>query len=157
RGHHAHLQVFGKNLFIISDPEDVIHVLKTNDKNYTKGRTTKMLRSFLGSGLITNEGDSWKENHRQIRPMMNYRNVINFRERIENVVHQFFKDSMEVSDLNLFQKMNQLTWMIVLQTLFSEEPSPSLMGWLEEIQELLEIITRKTRSSLPLPFWIPTR
>lgn len=157
KGHRAHLNVFGRNLFIISSPEDVIHVLKTNDKNYSKGRTTQMLRSFLGNGLITNEGESWKEHHRQIRPMMNFRNIIQFRERIEKVVRDFVSNELQRNELNLFQKMNRLTWNIVLQTLFSEEITPSLLGWLDEIQELMEIITRKTRSSIPLPFWVPTQ
>lgn len=155
-GHRTHLNVFGKNLFIISDPEDVFYVLKTNDKNYSKGRSTQMFRSLLGNGLLTNEGSSWKEQHKLIRPMMNIKSMLNFIPRIESVVAEFLPAYMERSDMNAFQKMNLLTWSIALKTLFTEELTPELTEWLEDVQDLVGIITRRTRTSLPLPVWVPT-
>src|SRR5690606_25381671 len=88
-GHRTHLNIFGKNLFIISHPKDVLHVLKYNYAAYTKGRTTKVLRKFLGNGLITNEGDSWRRQHRLIRPMMNPKRINQISTNIFSVANEF--------------------------------------------------------------------
>ncbi len=156
QGHRARLEIFGKKLFIVSHPEDVLHVLKTNNAGYTKGRTTKALRRFLGNGLITNEGASWRKQHRMIRPVMNLRSVFELAPKMLETVETFLPSLDAEADLDGFHQMNRLTWRIILRTLFSQEPTPELDAWLHEILELMRIITAKTRSSIPLPFWVPT-
>lgn len=155
-GHRIYLNIFGKQLFIISHPDDVIHVLKTNNAAYTKGRTTKALRQFLGSGLITNEGDSWRKQHRLIRPIMNIKSVFDIAPKILSTAIDFVPVIESQTEVNAFREMNRLTWRIILKTLFSLEVTTEMDDWLEEILELMQIITSKTRSSIPVPFWVPT-
>jgi cytochrome P450 len=157
QGHSVYLNIFGKHLFIISKPEDVVHVLKNNHGAYTKGRTTKALRQFLGNGLITNEGNSWRKQHRMIRPVMNPKSVLEIAPKILSTTAEFIPllSSREVTDT--FHEMNRLTWRIILKTLFSMEVSNEMDAWLEDIVDLMRIITSKTRSSIPVPFWIPTK
>ncbi len=156
QGHRARLEIFGKKLFIVSHPDDVVHVLKTNNGSYTKGRTTKALRRFLGNGLITNEGESWRKQHRMIRPVMNLRSVFDLAPKMLETVETFLPSLDADGELDGFHQMNRLTWRIILRTLFSQEPTAALDEWLHEILELMRIMTAKTRSSIPVPFWIPT-
>ena len=156
QGHRIHMNIFGKELFIISHPDDVIHVLKTNNAAYTKGRTTKALRQFLGSGLITNEGDSWRKQHRLIRPIMNIKSVFDIAPRILSTAIEFVPVIESQTETNAFREMNRLTWRIILKSLFSLEVSTEMDDWLEDILELMQIITSKTRASIPVPFWVPT-
>lgn len=156
QGHRIHLKIFGKQLFIISHPEDVVHVLKDNNSAYTKGRTTKMLRTFLGNGLITNEGESWRKQHRLIRPVMNVKSIYDLAPKIHSTVQEFLPEISVNKEVNAFREMNRLTWRIILKTLFSLNVSTELDDWLEDIVDLMHIITSKTRSSIPIPFWIPT-
>lgn len=155
-GHRIFLNIFGKKVFIISHPQDVLHVLKTNHASYTKGRTTKALRQFLGSGLITNEGDSWRKQHRLIRPIMNPKSVYEIAPRILQTAVEFMPEIAKQDQVNALRELNRLTWRIILKSLFSEEITAELDDWLEDILELMRIITAKTRSSIPIPFWIPT-
>jgi cytochrome P450 len=157
QGHRGKLSIFGKKLLVISDPQDVIHVLKNNNASYTKGRTTKALRQFLGSGLITNEGDSWRKQHRLIRPIMNMKSIYDLAPRIQATTYEFISGMKSDSEVNSFNEMNRLTWRIILKTLFSQEPTKEMDEWLHEILELMHIITGKTRSSIPIPFWVPTK
>ncbi len=157
-GEFSHLNVFGKHLFIVSNPDDVMFVLKSNHQAYSKGRTTKMLQKFLGRGLITNDDmKSWRKQHRLIRPMMNLKSIFQLAPKIDEVVQKFVQDLDISKEVNIFHEMNRLTWRIILKTLFSQESNKEMETWLHEILELMEIVTRKTRSSLPLPFWIPTK
>lgn len=156
-GHRILLNFFGRDVFIISHPEDVLHVLKTNNSGYTKGRTTKALRSFLGSGLITNDGDSWRKQHRLIRPIMNLKSVYEIAPRILSTSLEFIPEIEKQSEINAFREMNRLTWRIVLKTLFSQEITTEMDDWLGDILDLMQIVTTKTRSSIPIPFWVPTK
>jgi len=156
-GHTTHLKIFGKNLFIISHPEDVLHVLKTNHSSYSKGRTTKVLAKFLGNGLITNDNvNTWRKQHRLIRPLMNLKSVLDFAPKIFEVTSNFI-DELEGDEVNSFHQMNRLTWRIILKTLFSQETNPEMELWLQDILALMDLVTKKTRSALPLPFWVPTK
>ncbi len=156
QGHRMTLDIFGKKLILLSHPNDVLHVLKTNNSAYTKGRTTKALRQFLGRGLITNEGDSWRRQHRLSRPIMSWKSVYQLAPKILETSQTFVASMENGYELNSFHEMNRLTWRIVLKTLFSQEPTPEMDFWLEDILLMMKIITGKTRSSIPVPFWIPT-
>ncbi len=157
QGHRVHLNIFGKNLFIISHPQDVIHVLKTNPNGYTKGRTTKALRQFLGNGLITNEGQSWKKQYRLIRPIMNLKSVFEIAPKILHTTRDFIPEIESQGQIDALKEMNRLAWRIVLNTLFTQKVTTEMDDWLEDILDLMRIITSKTRSSIPIPFWVPTK
>lgn len=156
QGHRVHLNIFGKKLFIISHPQDVLHVLKTNPNAYTKGRTTKALRQFLGNGLITNEGESWKKQYRLIRPIMNLKSVYELAPKILFTTQEFISEIESKGQIDALREMNRLTWRIVLNTLFTQKVTTEMDDWLEDILEMMRIVTSKTRSSIPLPFWVPT-
>ena len=50
---------FGRNrpLLVLSRPEHAEHVLVARQRNYVKAVTYRPLRAFLGSGLLTSEGE----------------------------------------------------------------------------------------------------
>lgn len=155
-GHRIQMNIFGKQILIISHPEDVLYVLKNNHSAYTKGRTTKALRQFLGSGLITNEGDSWRKQHRLIRPIMNLKSVFDIAPRILETTLEFIPEIDDKKEVDAFREMNRLTWRIILNTLFTQKITSEMDDWLEDILELMRIITTKTRSLVAAPFWFPT-
>ncbi len=155
-GPRSYYNIFGIKLLVFSDPGDVLHVLKTNPGAYSKGRTTRALKQFLGNGLVTNEGDSWRKQHRLIRPIMNLKSVINISPQILGETLAFLPEISKAEGVNALKEMNRLAWRIILRTLFSYEITREMDDWLEDILDLMRIITSKTRSSIPIPFWIPT-
>jgi cytochrome P450 len=158
QGDFIRLNIFGKKIYIVSNPNLVVEVLKTKHQFYSKGRTTKMLKKFLGSGLITNDDiPSWRKQHRLIRPLMNPKSIFELAPKIDSIAEDFIQSLASKDEINGFHEMNRLTWRVILKTLFSQEPTPEMDLWLEDILELMEIITRKTRSLIPLPFWLPTK
>lgn len=156
-GHHMFLEVFGKKVYVISHPDDIIHVLKTNNAAYEKGRTTKALAKLLGKGLVTNEGNSWRKQHRLIRPVMNIKSVYDLAPKMLESTLEFVDEIKDQKEINAFREMNRLTWRIVLKTLFSQEINPEMDVWLEDILHFLKLVTKKTRTAIPLPYWVPTQ
>ena len=155
-GQRVVVDIFWKRLIVLVDPTDVLHVLKENNSSYTKGRTTKKLIKFMGKGLITNEGDDWRRQHRLIRPVMNLKNVLETGPKMHQTTNEVVTKLNISGEVNSFFEMNRLTWRIVLNTLFTQEAVPEMDEWLNDILYLMESITKKTRTLVPIPFWIPT-
>lgn len=150
------LSIFGKDLLITSKAEDVNYVLKENAANYLKGRTTQKLQILLGQGLVTAEGDTWRKQHRLIRPLMNTKGIIQLLPKMSEVIEAHYKNFPPSKDLNISKEMTSLTWKIVLNTLFSVDDKNKNEEWLEGILDVMEAVTVRTRSVLPIPFWVPT-
>jgi len=127
QGPVAHMTFFGKHLYLVSSPEDVTQVLKTDNQIFIRGKALKEMQKFLGKGLITNDGDEWRKQHILIRPTMAAKNVI------------------------------KLAWRIVLRALFSQPSNDEMDDWLTDILEMISIVTSKIRSPLKIPLWMPTR
>src|SRR5580765_3837161 len=54
--------------FLVSNPDDVRHVLQDNARNYHKSPLYDKLRMFLGNGLLTSEDDFWLRQRRIAQP-----------------------------------------------------------------------------------------
>jgi cytochrome P450 len=66
----------GRRRFVLfSRPECVEHILVKNQDNYVKAFTYRALRIFLGDGLVTAEGDTWRRHRRIVQPVFARRNV----------------------------------------------------------------------------------
>jgi cytochrome P450 len=54
--------------YLLNHPDDIEYVLRTNHRNFIKDRSTRMLSSFLGQGLLTSDGDTWRTERRLAQP-----------------------------------------------------------------------------------------
>ncbi len=155
----ALVTIFGKKLLITSIAEDVNYVLKENAANYLKGRTTQKLQILLGQGLVTAEGETWKKQHKLIRPLMNTKGIIQLIPKMTEVIEYHFSETPKSSNINASEEMTLLTWRIVLNTLFSVGPKEASEGIkaLDGILIAMDAITLRTRTVIPIPFWVPTK
>ena len=71
---------FGRNrpLLVLSRPEHAEHVLVARQRNYVKAVTYRPLRAFLGSGLLTSEGEVWERHRRIVQPVFARRHLSGF-------------------------------------------------------------------------------
>ena len=65
----------GFSTYVISDPDDVQHVLRANWLNYPKGWTIKRVAFLLGNGLMASEGAFWQSQRQMIQPAF-HRNAV---------------------------------------------------------------------------------
>jgi cytochrome P450 len=76
---------------------------------------------------------------------------------MNEVIEAHYKDFPRSKDINISKEMTSLTWKIVLNALFSVDDKNKDEEWLEGILDVMEAVTARTRSVLPIPFWVPTR
>jgi len=63
--------IYGTNVYVVSAPEYVEHVLLKNWQNYPKGQAIKRIALLLGNGLMVSKGDFWTRQRRMIQPAFN--------------------------------------------------------------------------------------
>ncbi|GAC1479153.1 MAG: cytochrome P450 [Gemmatimonadaceae bacterium] len=69
-GDIVHVPVGDTHQFIVSDLAHVKHVFVDNHRNYTKGPGYEFIAGFLGRGLITSEGETWRRHRRAVQPVL---------------------------------------------------------------------------------------
>jgi cytochrome P450 len=67
--------IYGTNVYVVSDPQYVNHVLRENWQNYKKGQDIKRIGFLLGYGLMVSEGDFWKSQRRMIQPAFHHETI----------------------------------------------------------------------------------
>ena len=68
--------MFGRRLFVVNDPAAIKHILIDNAANYQKTEITRrILEPGLGKGLITSEGETWRQHRRAMSPAFDHRSI----------------------------------------------------------------------------------
>jgi cytochrome P450 len=65
----------GRSFWLLGSPEHAGHVLAANQDNYVKAFTYRPLRMLVGNGLLTSEGEHWRQHRRLIQPLFTHRQV----------------------------------------------------------------------------------
>jgi enediyne biosynthesis protein E7 len=61
--------VFGRDVYVVSNPEFCEHILRWNWRNYARsGQVVKRISLLLGNGLIASNGEFWASQRRMIQP-----------------------------------------------------------------------------------------
>ena len=67
-GRMVRISIGGRRQYMIFQPEDVKHVLQENNRNYGRSPAFMILKRFLGEGLLTSDGDFWRQQRRLAQP-----------------------------------------------------------------------------------------
>jgi cytochrome P450 len=126
------------------------HMIK--DEDYTDER--KGLARFLGSGLLTSNGDFWKRQRKLVAPALHTKQIANYAQTMVEYTETMLSTWRDDMVLNMNLAMNDLTMRIVGKTLFNI----TLEGDLRSIGQAMEVIqVRSSGNSLDfLPNWVPT-
>jgi len=74
-GDAVRLAVGPKVLYFFNHPEHAKHVLADNSANYHKGIGLVQAKRALGDGLLTSEGELWREQRKIIRPVFQQKRI----------------------------------------------------------------------------------
>jgi cytochrome P450 len=74
-GDAVRVPVGPKELYLFNHPEYAKHVLADNAANYHKGIGLVHARRALGDGLLTSEGELWREQRKVIQPAFQHRRI----------------------------------------------------------------------------------
>ncbi len=112
--------------FLLSHPEDIEYVLRTNAKNYPKDAfVNARFRTFLGNGLLTSEGDFWLRQRRLAQPAFHRRRLAALAGVITDATEAMgerWRSSAESGlPLDVAEEMSLLTLQVVGRALLGAE------------------------------------
>src|SRR5215468_2422174 len=114
--------------FLITNPDDVRHVLQDNARNYHKSPLYEKLRMFLGNGLLTSEDDFWLRQRRIAQPAFHRQRMA----AIAGVMAELARDAAARwqplaatgRPVDVDEEMMRLTRTVVLRALLGADLGP---------------------------------
>ena len=135
----------------ILEPDAIQHVLEKHHTNYKKSRIYDPLKLALGNGLLTSEGDFWKQQRKKIQPSFNTDAIKMFCQDISEACDQKL-DQIGTHPLDLNKEIADLTINIACRAFFDL----SEINFSEFIAEKTNEINHFTHYRTLFPF-IPLR
>lgn len=108
-------------VWMLSHPEHIRDVLVTNQKKFMKGRGIQMMKSLLGEGLLSSEGETHMRQRRLVQPAFHRQRVASYATSMVEDACKLRERWAEVSAgeiIEMAQEMMRLTLVIAGRTLF---------------------------------------
>ena len=141
----------------LNDPALVEHVLVHHNENYVKGDVFQTaLRPIVGEGLLTSEGETWREQRHRIQPAFTPERINAAAGVMTDYAERLTDEWTDGERRNVHDDMMQVTVEIVAQALFDvdiRERRGDLGGALEAVMDHAQ---RQMGRPVQLPLWLPT-
>jgi cytochrome P450 len=111
-----------KEAIVTTDPIVIEHVLKTNAENYRKSEIqVKRMGHFLGKGLLTTEGEPWRNQRRLIQKGFDRKQL----DALSEIMQDSLAESMREFDrrihegpVDIYPQLMEMTFAMVARSLF---------------------------------------
>ncbi|MCB9691348.1 MAG: cytochrome P450 [Alphaproteobacteria bacterium] len=144
-------------LLLVNEPALIEEALVQRHRSLHKDALYELLRPLLGNGLVTAEGDAWKQDRRLCAPSFTPRHVATWRDAMDQEVQRWVDGLPATAELDLFHEMMRMTARIVLRTLFGdvEVDVRAAASALDTV--MAEFVHDAQGRRAFLPPWVPTR
>lgn len=131
-----------RHVFFSRNPHFLRYTLQKNQRNYTKSKIqTKDLKKYVGNGLLTNEGDSWRKQRKLIQPAFHKKQLALLLDTMQSVIKAEIAKIPTHGEVDIFPICNELAFKVVAKSLFSSDIDAALIEQLkystEEAQKML--------------------
>lgn len=120
----AHSPTLNRDLWVLSHPDHVRHVLVDHHANFTKGIGIERVAILLGNGLMTSEGDHWRAQRKMVQPAFHRKVIATWMPHIhaatERLAQRWQDASTREEPVNVTQDMSEATLEVVLRALFGD-------------------------------------
>ena len=153
-GDMAWMPWMGKRCLFVYHPDLIAHVLKNNHTNYSKGHQYKDLKPLLGNGLLTSEGELWREERRVMAKQFHQPAIEEYIKTISRITEK--KLHFTDGEIDISREFNRLALDLAGQLFFGADVD----GFSESISEGLnyemEKVNARIRSAFAFPLSVPT-
>lgn len=117
--------IYSSDVYVVSDPQWVHHVMRKNWQNYRKGLAIKRVELLLGRGLISSEGEFWKTQRRRIQPAFHHTHIAGLRSVIVEanaaLLRKWEQAAQAGQSVNVTHDISLMVLEMVLRSIFSED------------------------------------
>lgn len=147
---------FGRMMTVINDPTLIRHFFVENAANLRHGDIRQaVLRPALRDGLLTSDGETWRNARKAMAPVFTPRNVEGFARSMRETA-EAFADTLEPGRALLAPQLSELTYRVLSEALFSGEISADTEAMLADVARFLEALGHPDPLDiLQAPAWVP--
>lgn len=152
-GHFFHVQYPAFDFHYLLAPEGVQYVLEKNHDNFQKSTVYDPLKLAIGNGLLTSDGDFWKQQRKIIQPLFNTSFIKSFCHDISLATDRSLQH-MGADPFNLTQALADLTIDIACRAFFDVEDMDFSAFISEKTNEINEFVAQRVLFPF-VPMWFP--
>ena len=148
-------------VYLVSNPDYLQYILRDNNQNFEKPEMLyRVMRKFIGNGLVTSSGDFWLRQRRMIQPHLHRKQLPLLYNNMVSAITSML-DSWELRAANgevfdLQIEMSQITMEVILRTMFGTDMcSEQEMKTVSEMMPILVGYIGQNGFFGFLPEWMP--
>jgi len=123
--YRAHSPALGRDLWVLSHPDHVRHVLVDHHADFTKGIGIERVAILLGNGLMTSEGEHWRAQRKLVQPTFHRKVIAAWMPHIHaatlRLAQRWETAASAGTPVNVTQDMSEATLDVVLRALFGDD------------------------------------
>jgi cytochrome P450 len=154
-GDVVRLRAPGQTFYQLNHPRDIESVLRGQHQNFHKWRPLRGTARLFGSGLLTNEGDAWKQQRKLCNPSFQTRQVQTYAPAMVEHTCRMLEGWRPGQVRVINDDVNRLALAILTRTLFGIDLDTEAVD-LEEVLGSVLGYFGDPFNSLVLPSWLPT-
>ena len=145
------LRFLGQRHYVFSAPEQVHEILLEKSKSFHKNYG--LLQKLLGEGILTADGEFWKQQRKIINPLF----MKSSHEHFARVIREEFAvfDQKNLRTPWIQEEMLELSLRIISRILFSEIDPQTVEIVKNTVEDFQTHFVKSFRSLVPLPFATP--
>ncbi|QXP80166.1 MULTISPECIES: cytochrome P450 [Winogradskyella] len=142
------------SVVFVRDASLAEYVLQKNQKNYTKSKIqTVDLVKYVGTGLLTAEGEHWKKQRKLIQPAFHKKQLANLLDSIKGAIVSEYIKIVPNEVIDIFPILNDLAFQAVVKSLFSSAANQEDINRLQYITEAAQKMLVKELRQPYLGWW----
>ena len=123
--YRAHSPALARDLWVLSHPDHVRHVLVDHHANFRKGIGIERVAILLGNGIMTSEGEHWRVQRKMLQPSFHRKIVATWMPHIHDATRKLAdrwqRAGARGEPINVTQDMSEATLDVILLALFGED------------------------------------
>lgn len=127
-GDVVYFKFFNMAVCLISHPAGIEYVLVKEHANFVKSRDYRVLRTMLGNGLLTSEGDFWQAQRKLIQPAFRHESVASYALTMIDSASAMLAGWRDGETRDIHADMMGLTLEIIGKCLFGADVSGAAAG-----------------------------
>lgn len=155
-GDVAAFSLMGQQSVLVSNPHDIERILLETGKRYGKFAPTYAMRTILGNGLVTSEGDFWRRQRKLAAPAFHHQSIKRYADQMVTYAQDMVQTWQDDAVRNLHQDMMTLTQRIIMKVLFDVDVLENARDASKAFDAMMHALGADMGIHAVLPAFIPT-
>ena len=146
---------FNVPICLLVHPDFIEYVLVSNPSNFVKSRDYRVLSRVMGEGLLTAEGETWRQQRKLVQPAFHHENIVAHGKVMVECAAHLVNKWEDGAARDIHTDMTHLTFEIVTRALFGTSVLKRADDVAAALQSMMEEFTWHANLSFVLPGFLP--